>query len=86
MNSDVSPQGPSPRPTRFSADVVRIVGEVFGSAGKTVLEALSKPVRNVKMSFALIVTFPALRASPSSDTTVASSPTRTDPQFKIPGA
>jgi predicted RNA-binding protein (TIGR00451 family) len=35
----------SPRQTKFSADVVKIMKEVFGSAANAVLEALSKPVR-----------------------------------------
>jgi predicted RNA-binding protein (TIGR00451 family) len=45
MNSDDLKQGPSAAHTKFSADIVRIVREVFNDAEDAVLEALVKPVR-----------------------------------------
>jgi predicted RNA-binding protein (TIGR00451 family) len=41
---DLVPEA-SPTQTKFSDDVARIVNEVFGGDGKTVLDALLKPVR-----------------------------------------
>jgi len=45
MNPDHVPQEPMAADNRFSADVVGIVKQTFGSAGEEVLEALAKPVR-----------------------------------------
>ena len=45
MNSDDSIHGQIDGRARFSPDVIKIVDEVFGGVGETVLESLAKPVR-----------------------------------------
>ena len=45
MNPDDSICGLTDSHSRFSHDVIRIVEEVFGGTGETVLESLAKPVR-----------------------------------------
>ncbi len=47
MNPDHLPQERIAADNRFSADVVRIVEQVFGSAGGEVLEALARTCENI---------------------------------------